>query len=69
MAETHLRHLGFRYSDCGPFINKKKEQKKLKIQDVQNIFIKTNYIKLVFNMIQQNPKYAGYQRGLAFQIF
>ena len=25
MPEMHLIHLGFRCSDCGPFISKKKE--------------------------------------------
>ena len=46
MSDMHLRQHGFTYSDCGPFTkNKKNELKKLEIQD---IFIKTKWIKLVF---------------------
>ena len=44
MPEMHLRKFGFTYSDCG-------QQKELKKQEIQDIFIKTNKIKLVFNMI------------------
>ena len=45
MPETYLRQPGFAYSSCGPFT--KKQRKK---QEIHNIFIKTNYIKVVFNM-------------------
>ena len=59
MVEMHFRQPGFIYSACGPFTKKnkkknkkktKKEYKNLKKQDIHNIFIKMNQIKLVFNM-------------------
>ena len=53
MPEMHFRQLGFTYSVCGPFTENKEtiKKKKLKKQEILNKFIKTNYIKLVFNMI------------------
>ena len=42
MPEMHLRQAGFTYSSCGPFIKMKKEYKKLKKQEIHNIFIKTS---------------------------
>ena len=45
MSEIHLRQPGITYSACGSFTKKKKkmkEYKKLKKQQIQNIFIKTN---------------------------
>ena len=50
MPEMHLRQPGFNYSACIPFM-KNKEFKNLKKEEIQNIFIKTNQIKLVFNLI------------------
>ena len=50
MPEIHLRQPGFTQSACEPFIQKRKEYKNLMKQEVHNIFIKTNQIKLVFNM-------------------
>ena len=38
MPEMYLKQPGFTYSTCGPFTNKKK----LKKQEIQDIFIKTN---------------------------
>ena len=49
MPEMHLRQPGFTYSACGPF-TKNKEYKNLKKKVIHDIFIKTNEIKLVFNM-------------------
>ena len=52
MPEMHLRQPGFTYSASEPFTKKtKKEYKNLKIQEIHDIFIKSNKIKLVFNMI------------------
>ena len=51
MPEMHLREAGFTYSACGPFPKNKERIKNLKNQEIQNIFIKTNYIKPAFNMI------------------
>ena len=48
MPEIHLRQPGFSFSVCGPF-TKNKEQKKLRKQKIQDLIIKTNQIKLVFN--------------------
>ena len=47
IPEMHLRQAVFTYSVCGPFTKNKKKKK----QKIQDIFIKTNQIKLVFNMI------------------
>ena len=52
MPEMHLRQPRFTYSACGTFTkNKERIQKFIKKQEIQEIFIKTNKIKLVFNMI------------------
>ena len=48
--ELHLRQPGFTYSACGPFKKTKKEHKNLEKQEIHDIFIKTNMIKLVFNI-------------------
>ena len=48
-----MQQPGFTYSACGPFTKKKKNTKKYKIfkkQEIHNIFIKTNQMKLVFNL-------------------
>ena len=42
MPEKHLRQPGFTHSTCGPFTKIKKEQKNLKKQEIQDIFIKMN---------------------------
>ena len=47
----HLKQPGFKYSVCGPFTINKEIIKNLKKQEIQDVFIKTNQIKLVFNMI------------------
>ena len=49
MPEMHLRQPAFAYRACRPFTIKK-EYKNLKKQEFNDIFIKTNKIKLVFNM-------------------
>ena len=38
----HLKQPGFTYSAWGLFTKNKEEQKKLKKQEIQDIFIKTN---------------------------
>ena len=40
MPETHLRQPGFTYKSCGSIIEK--EYKKLKKQEIHDIFIKKN---------------------------
>ena len=42
MSEMHLRQTGFTYGACGPFTKKKERIKKLKKQEIQDTFIKTN---------------------------
>ena len=43
MPEMHLKQPGFTYSTCGPFTNNRERiKKKLKKQEIQDIFIKTN---------------------------
>ena len=49
MPEVYLRQPGFTYSTYGLFTKNKERFKNLKKQEIHNIFIKTNYIKLVFN--------------------
>ena len=51
MPEMRLRQPGFTYSACGTFTKNKERIKKIKKQEIQNIFIKTNQIKLVFDMM------------------
>ena len=51
MPEMHLKEPGLTYSACGPFTKVKKEYKSLNKLEIQYIFTKMNYIKLVFNMI------------------
>ena len=50
MPEMYLRQPGFTYSTYELFTKNKERFKNLKKQEIHNIFIKTNYIKLVFNM-------------------
>ena len=38
----HLKQPGFTYNPCGPFPKNKERIKKLKKQEIQDIFIKTN---------------------------
>ena len=56
MSEMQLRQPGFMYSACGLFTKKKTNEEYKKLSD------KT------FNNAK-NPKYDGYQRGLASMVF
>ena len=57
MSEMHLWQLRFisngpqKIYACGPFTKNKERIKSLKKQEIQDIFIKTDQTKLVFNMI------------------
>ena len=51
MPEMHLRQPGFTYSACGPFTKSKERIQSLNKLEIQDIFTKMNWIKLVFNMI------------------
>ena len=46
----HLKQTGFTYSAIGPFTKNKEKIKKINKQEIQDILIETNWIKLVFNM-------------------
>ena len=50
MPEMYLKQPGFMYSACEPFTKNKERIQKFKKQEIHYIFIKTKYIKLVFNM-------------------
>ena len=47
----HLRQPVFTYGASGTFSKNKKRIKNLKKQEIQDIFIKMNEIKGIFNMI------------------
>ena len=51
MPEMRLKQPEFTYSACGQFTKKNKEFKNLCKQEIQIIFTKINWIKLVFNMM------------------
>ena len=52
MSKMHLRQPGFTYNACGPITKTKKNTKRLKKQGIHDIFIKTNLIKVAFNIIR-----------------
>ena len=58
MPEMDLRQPGFTYSACGSLKKTKEESKNLKKQEVHDIFIKTNQIKLVFH---HDMAYGGFK--------
>ena len=64
IPEMHLKQPGLTHSTCGPFTKKKNEFKNLCKQEIQITFTRMTLIKLAFK-IGNNPKYDGYQRGLA----
>ena len=52
MPEMHLKQPSFTYSACGPLKKKtKKELESLCKLEIQILFIKMKFIRLVFNMI------------------
>ena len=51
MTELQLRQPGFTYNAYGPFTkNKERIQQFKETREIHDIFIKTNQIKLVFNI-------------------
>ena len=50
MSEIYLRQPGFTYSAYGPFTKNTEKIQKVKEQQIQDVIIKTNQIKLVFNI-------------------
>ena len=65
MPKTQLRPApalskpGFTYSTCGPF-TKKRLYKNSKEQEIQDIFIKTNLVKLAFNKRYGLRRFSGF---------
>ena len=51
MCEMHLKQPDFTYSACDPFTKKKKEFKNLRKQEIQIIFTRMIFKKLVLNII------------------
>ena len=60
---------GFHIVLVDHFLKTKKENKNSKKQEIHNMFIKTNQIKLAFNINAKNLKCDGYQRGLASMMY
>ena len=50
MPGIHLIQLGFTYSACGQCTKNKERIQKFKEQKILDIFIKTSYEKLFFNL-------------------
>ena len=51
MLKMHLKQPGITYIACGPFTRNEEKIKKLKRQEIGDLFIETNWIKFVFDMI------------------
>ena len=51
MPKMHLRQPEFTYSACGPYTKYKESIQELKKQEIQDIFIKTNYTRSTLNTI------------------
>ena len=64
MPEMHLRQPQFIYSACGPFTRHSERINKFK-QTGDTRYIYRNYL----DNIASNPKYHGYQRGLASMVY
>ena len=80
MAEMHLKQPGFTYSACGPFTKNiyKNELDKVCFQHnmtygkSKDLIKKTQSDKILKDKafkIANNPKYDGYQRGLASMVY
>ena len=50
MLQMHLKQPGFTYNAFRPFAKTKKEEKNLKKKEIQDIFVKTSWIKLVLTL-------------------
>ena len=67
MSEMHLEQPGFTYSACGPF-NKNKERIE-KFMQTGNTDKALKVLKDKAFKIASDPKYDGFQRGLASMVF
>ena len=84
MPEMHLRQPRFVYSACGPFTRHKERIKVFKRtddtrllyrnkldkdEDVENRLISDQKLRNSAYDVASNPKYDGYQRGLASMVY
>ena len=84
MPEMHLRQPRFVYSACGPFTRRKERIKEFKRtddtrllyrnkldkdEDVENRLIADQKLRYSAYEVASNPKYDGYQRGLASMVY
>ena len=51
MPEMHWEQSGFTYGACSPFTKKKKELRSLRKLEIQFLFTKMSFIKLIFKII------------------
>ena len=83
MPEMHLKQPGFTYSACRPFSKNKERIQKFKETGDSRYIYKTELDKACFQQdmafkvfksffafnIAKDPKYDGYQRGLASMVY
>ena len=74
MPEMHLRQPRFVYSTCGPFTRHKERIKEFKRTGDTRYIYRNELDKACFQHdsaydIASNPKYDGYQRGLASMVY
>ena len=65
MPEMHLRQLGFTYSACRPFTKSKERIKKLKKQEIHNIYI-YKLLAVVLNV--RICQFRNYQKNYTKQL-
>ena len=69
MLEMHLRQPGFMYSACGPFTNYfQYDMTYREFKDLTRTASDKILHDKAFN-IAKNPKYDGYQGGLALMVY
>ena len=72
MVKMDLGQPGFTHSACGPFIKNKQRIQNLKEQEIQDIFIKTNQIKLALNMtygdFKHLPKRKAFEKVFSDKV-
>ena len=68
IPEMYLKQPGFTYSACGTFTKNKERIKKIKETAYSRYIYQNELDKACFLDIAKNPKYDGYQRGLAWMV-
>ena len=70
ISEMQLRQHEFTYSACGPFTKNQRKNTKILKKEFQDIFIKTNWIKLAFLWnFKYLPKSTGSDKVLCDKAF